>query len=260
MNVFIFDIETIPDIETGKALHNLYGSSDKEVADTMFARRREETGGSEFLRLHLQKIVAISVVLRHNDHLKVWSLGDIYSTEKELIERFFTGIEKYGPTLVSWNGGGFDLPVLHYRSLLHGVSASRYWEIGEQDTNFRWNNYLNRYHYRHTDLMDVMAAYQPRANAPLDEVAAMLQLPGKMGKSGNLVWEYYQHGELETIRNYCETDVLNTYLIFLRFELMRGKLTLEQYQQEQQRVKTYLLEENKPHWQEFLQAWKSVPN
>ena len=109
MNIFVFDIETIPDTQSGKQIYNLPELSPAEIAETMFALRREQTGGSDFLRLHVQQIVAISVALRHNDQFKVWSLGDIDSSEKELIERFFNGIEKYAPTMVSWNGGGFDL-------------------------------------------------------------------------------------------------------------------------------------------------------
>lgn len=256
MNVFVFDIETVPDVENGRVLYNLEGLSDKDVAAAMFKLRRQDTGGSEFIRLHLQKIVAISVVLRHQDQLKIWSLGDTHSSEKELIERFFNGIEKFTPTLVSWNGCAFDLPVLHYRALLHGVSAARYWEIGECNNDFRWNNYLNRFHYRHMDLMDILAAYQSRANAALNEIAVMLGLPGKMGMHGSAVWDYFQNDQIDAIRNYCETDVLNTYLIYLRIELMRGRLTPEKYQTECQKVRATLETEPQPHWQEFLAQWK----
>src|SRR3989344_3464800 len=153
MNVLAFDIETIPDVATGRRLHGLDGLSDKDVARVMYANRREQTGDSEFLRHHLHRIVTISAVLRQGDTMRVWSLGDAASDEAELIRRFFDGIEKYTPTLVSWNGGGFDLPVLHYRALLHGISAPRYWDTGDNDREFKWNNYLSRYHARHTDLM-----------------------------------------------------------------------------------------------------------
>ena len=123
MNILAFDIETVPDVDTGRRLHGLEGLSDKDVAQAMFAKRREQTGESEFLRHHLHRVVTISAVLRTDDSLRVWSLGEPDSGEAELIRRFYDGIERYTPTLVSWNGGGFDLPVLHYRALLHGVSA-----------------------------------------------------------------------------------------------------------------------------------------
>ena len=256
MNIFVFDIETIPDVNGGRRLYNLEGLSDKEVANIMFHKRRQETG-NEFLRLHLHQVVAISVVLRSRDRLAVWSLGDEVVDEKEIIERFFTGIDKYVPTIVSWNGKGFDLPVLHYRSLLHRIQAPRYWETGDNDQSFRWNNYLSRYHRRHTDLMEVLAGYEMRANAPLDEIATLLGFPGKMGMSGAKVWDNYQAGDLAGIRNYCETDVLNTYLVYLRFELINGNLTPMEYEQECQLVRDTLQAEDKPHFNEFLSHWQN---
>ena len=194
-------------------------------------------------------------MLRNGDRLKVWSLGEESSSEVELIERFFDGLERYSPTLVSWNGNGFDLPVLHYRALLHGVSAPRYWETGDEDASFRWNNYLNRYHYRHTDLMDVLSSYQPRAGARLDEIATMLGLPGKMGMSGSQVWERFLAGDIAAIRDYCETDVLNTFLVYLRFELMRGRLNRASYEKECELVRDSLGREQKSHLRAFLAAW-----
>ena len=255
MNVLVFDIETVPDVATGRRLHGLDGLSDEDVAKAMFHMRRQETGGSDFLKLHLHRIVAISAVLRSRDALKVWSLGDSSADEKEIVQRFFDGIDKFTPTLVSWNGGGFDLPVLHYRALLHGIAAPRYWDSGDDDRDFKWNNYLSRYHARHTDLMDVLSGYQARAVAPLDEVASMLGFPGKMGMDGSKVWDAYLAGGIEDIRNYCETDVLNTYLVYLRFELMRGKLAQAEYDAERKQLRAYLQSENKPHFSEFLAAW-----
>jgi predicted PolB exonuclease-like 3'-5' exonuclease len=195
-------------------------------------------------------------VLESGNKIKVWSLGEPHSSEKELIQRFFEGIEKYSPQLVSWNGGGFDLPVLHYRALLHGICAPRYWETGEEDTGFRWNNYLNRYHYRHLDLMDVLSCYQLRAAAPLDEIAVLLGFPGKMGMEGSQVWEAFSQGGLQKIRHYCETDVLNTYLVFLRFELMRGKISEQLYVQKLQTLRDLLTHSSQPHLEEFAHAWK----
>ena len=256
MNVLAFDIETIPDVATGKRLYGLDGLSDQDVAQAMFAKRREQTGDSEFLRHHLHRVVAISAVLRQGETLRVWSLGEPESDESELIRRFYDGIERYTPTLVSWNGGGFDLPVLHYRALLHGISAPRYWETGADDQSFRFNNYISRYHERHTDLMDVIAYYQPRASAPLDEVAQMLGFPGKLGMHGAEVWGQFLAGRIGEIRDYCETDALNTYLIYLRFELMRGNLDDSGWKRETDLVRKTLHEANKPHLHAFLDAWK----
>lgn len=255
MNVVVFDIETIPDVDTGRRLYDLGDLSDEDVAKAMFHKRRQETGESEFLRLHLHRIVAISAVFRSSDTVNVWSLGNPDSPEAELVQRFFSAIDRYTPTLVSWNGGGFDLPVLHYRALVHGIAAPRYWETGDDDNSFRWNNYLSRYHARHTDLMDVLAGYQPRANAPLDQIATMLGFPGKMGMDGGKVWDSFLAGDIEGIRNYCETDVLNTYLVYLRFELVRGRISASRYEEETVLLREFLTSQDKTHFDEFLQAW-----
>jgi predicted PolB exonuclease-like 3'-5' exonuclease len=221
----------------------------------MQAKRREESG-SEFLSLEQQRVVAISVAMRQRDSFRVWSLGEPAAPEAELIQRFFDGVEKYTPDLVSWNGGGFDLPVLHYRALRHGIVAPRYWEQGDADQAFRFNNYLSRYHSRHMDLMDVLSSFQGRARVSLEGAALLLGLPGKLGMSGDKVWDAYLDGQIDSIRNYCETDVLNTYLIFLRFELMRGRLLPEEYRGEVARVREVLTQQARPHFREFLAAWQ----
>lgn len=255
MNLFIFDIETVPDIEGGRRVLDMDANlSDEDVANAMYHLRRQETG-HEFLRLHLHQIVAISVVLRTADRVKVWSLGDEAADEKELIERFFSGVERFSPTLVSWNGSGFDLPVLHYRAMKHKVSAPRYWDQGESDSSFKWNNYISRYHQRHTDVMDLVAMYQNRAYVPLDQMATLLGYPGKMGMSGAKVWDAFQAGDVKCIRDYCETDVLNTYLVYLRFQLLRGQITEEGLMEEEQFLRDYLKAEDQPHLNEFLSAW-----
>jgi len=256
MNLFVFDIETVPDVDAGRRLYDLDGLDDKDVARVMFHKRAEETGGSEFLRHHLHRIVAISVALRTAERFRVWTLGDADAAERELLQRFFDGIDRFTPTLVSWNGSGFDLPVIHYRSLLQGVAAPRYWETGASDRDFRWNNYISRYHERHTDLMDVLSGYQPRAAAKLDEIATLLGFPGKMGMSGARVWDSYLDGDIGGIRDYCETDVLNTYLVFQRFELIRGHLDADQYRKACDEVRRELAAQDRPHLTEFLEHWK----
>ena len=175
------------------------------------------------------------------------------------MQRFFDGVARYSPELVSWNGQGFDLPVLHYRALLHGINAERYWETGDSDREFRYNNYLSRFHWRHMDLMDVLSGFHPGARASLDNTATLLGLPGKLGMSGDKVWEKYLAGELTAIRNYCETDVLNTYLVYLRFQLTRGILDETRYERELRRLETKLRRSSRPHLTEFVEAWRPVP-
>ena len=253
----VFDIETIPDIAGLRRLYDVGPeATDHEVGEMAFLLRRQQTGGGDFLPHYLQRVVTISCVLREADRFKVFSLSEPDAGEGEIIQRFFDGIEKYTPQLVSWNGGGFDLPVLHYRAMLHGVSAPKYWDWGDDERDFRYNNYLNRYHTRHIDLMDLLAMYSGRANAPLDAFAKLLGFPGKLGMDGGEVWNAWQRGEAVAIRDYCETDVVNTWLVYLRFMKMRGALSTAQHDREISLVRQSLEEIGAAHWVEFLEAWK----
>jgi len=256
MNILVFDIETIPDTQSGIQIYNLEGLSDNDIVKAMFAKQVQKTRRSDFLPLHLHRVVAVSMVMRSGNQFNMWSLGHESSTEKELLTRFYDGIERFSPTIVSWNGGGFDLPVLHYRSLVHGVEAAHYWDNGEHDKEFKFNNYLSRYHWRHIDLMDILAGFHLRAAAPLDEVAVMLGLPGKFRMSGTAVWDTFQQGDIKAIRDYCEIDVLNTYLVYLRWEMVRGNLNTQSYRQECDIVQKWLDKSNQPHLEKFLSMWK----
>jgi predicted PolB exonuclease-like 3'-5' exonuclease len=253
--ILAFDIETIPDTAGLRRLYELDAALDEAaVAEYAFRRRREATG-SDFLPLHQHRVAAISVALRDGDAFRVWSLGSPEDGEAELIRRFYDGIERYTPQLVSWNGGGFDLPVLHYRSLVHGIRAARYWELGDDDREFRWNNYISRYHTRHLDLMDMLAMYQPRASVPLDELARLAGLPGKLGMDGSRVWDAWREGRIVSIRDYCETDAVNTYLMYLRFQQVRGHLDERRHAAECELVRATLARSTDAHWREFLAAW-----
>ena len=253
--VLAFDIETIPDVAGIRRLHGLPADlPDREVAEVAFQIRRTKTG-SDFLPPHLQKVAVISCVLRSDEGLRIFSLeGD----EPDVIRRFYEGIEKFVPQLVSWNGGGFDLPVLNYRAMVNGCCAPVFWETGDDNRDFKWNNYISRYHARHLDLMDVLAMYQPRNNAPLDEVAQLAGLPGKIGVGGAKVWETWLAGETARVRDYCEVDTLNTYLLFLRFQQLRGIFTADQFKAETSLVKSYLEKQKQPHWTEFLKLWNEA--
>ena len=254
MNLFVFNIETVPDIDGCRRLYDLHGLSDDDVARAVFHKRRQQTN-TEFLQYHLHKIIAISAVLRSGEQFRVWSLGDLQSDEADLLQRFYSGIERYTPDLVSWNGRGFDLPIVHHRSLLYPINARHYWETGNKDAGFRNNNYLSRYHERHTDLVEVLAAYSSSAGASVDEVASLCGFPGKMGMNGAKVWENYLGGDLKAIRDYCETDVLKTYLVYLNYERNRGNLEQTQYLQECQLVRDTLKASDQAHLQAFEKAW-----
>jgi len=257
--VLVFDIESIPDIAGLRALRQSGSEADDAAVYAGELAQRKEMGKSDFMPLHLQRVLVISCVFRNADGIRVHSLVDREpegrSQEGKLIQSFFNTIERHVPQLVSWNGGGFDLPVLHYRGLRHGVVASQYWDMGEDDRDFKWNNYIGRYHLRHLDLMDLLAMYQPRASAPLDALAKLCGFPGKLGMDGSAVYPAYLEGRTEEIRCYCETDAMNTYLLYCRFQKMRGGFNEAEYAAEMAFVRQTLAGIDEPHWREYLAAW-----
>jgi len=256
--VLVFDIESIPDVDGLRALRGAPAEETDEQVYAAWLAQRKEKGQSDFMPLHLQRVLVISCVLRDATGIQIRSFVDRDGqSEGKVVQNFFRSIDNKVPQLVSWNGGGFDLPVLHYRGLRHGVEASKYWDLGEDDREFKWNNYISRYHMRHLDLMDLLAMYSPKNNAPLDAMAKLCGFPGKLGMDGSQVYAQYLAGQTEDIRRYCETDVMNTYLVYCRFQKMRGGLTEAEYEQEIAMVKETLgnLAPSEAHWDEYLKAW-----
>ncbi len=260
--VLVFDIETLPDVAGWRKLHPVSPDLTDEQVHAQWTAERAEQGKSDFMPLYLQRILVISCVFRNAEGLRVHSFVDRDGqSEGRIVQTFFNTIEKHEPQLVSWNGSGFDLPVLHYRGLQHGVVADKYWDMGEggnaSDREYKWNNYISRYHLRHLDLMDLLAKYTPKNNAPMDAMAKLCGFPGKLGMDGSQVHAQFLAGQTEDIRRYCETDVMNTYLLYCRFQKMRGGLTEAEYEQEISFVKDSVgaLAGQEPHWQEYLQAW-----
>lgn len=255
--VLAFDIETVPDVEALRATHEFSADiTDEEVVDMALRLRRQEKS-NDFLPPHMQRIAVISCVMRYFDGtappLKILSLASPEYDEAAMVETFFRTINKHTPQLVSWNGGGFDLPVLHWRAMKHGITAPRYWQTHGADEHydkFRWNNYTSRYHERHLDLMDAMAMYQARGFVGLDVAAKMCGLPGKIGIGGAEVWAAWRAGKTDDICKYCEADALLTYLLFVRFQYFRG--ALPSIDEEYKTVRACL---EASRWEEFLAKW-----
>ena len=244
--ILAFDVESVPDVEGIRKLFDLPADlPDAEVAEVAFQKRRVASG-SDFLQPHLQRVVVVSCVLRDDEGIRVFSLGEPDHGEKEAIQRFFEGINKYKPQVVSWNGRGFDMPVLVSRGLIHGVTAECFWN----------NNYTNRFQDRHVDVMDVLSLYGFRGSS-LDDMARLSGFPGKLGMDGSEVWPAFQRGELRQLRDYCEADVANTYLLYLRFQMMRCVLTPQRHAEECALLRTMLEKRAEPHWQKFLSLWKT---
>lgn len=254
--ILVFDIETIPDTD---GLRALYATDDlttpRQLAEIAFLQRRQ-TIGSDFLQPHLQRVVAISCALLRNEECRVWSLGQTGDSEAGIIQSFFDSIDQYSPLLVSWNGNGFHLPVLHYRSLIHQTTIPRQWRIEADEGEFKKRpSCLAPSPGRHLDLMNALNIYPAGADIPHDDLARLCGFPGKRNMNGSQVWDAYLAGQIAELRHDCETGAANTYLLYLRYRKVCGALDTRQYQQECARFREYLEKNDALHWQEFLAAW-----
>jgi 3'-5' exonuclease len=130
-------------------------------------------------------------------------------------------IAELSPQLVTFNGSSFDLPVLRYRAMVHGVAAP----------GLSSRPYFNRYTEDAVDLCDVLSSFNSQGKATLHEPCRVIGLPGKPdGISGGDVENFYRDGRIREIAEYCESDVVNTYRIWLRYELFRGRLSTGEFQ------------------------------
>lgn len=265
--VLAFDLETVPDVAGLRRLGQISDDlSDAQGVEAVQAERLEK-GQSDFLPHYLQRVWVIGCAFRDASGFQVRCLGDGTGTsdeeESHRLRQFFGILDKHSPQLVSWNGSGFDAPVLHHRALFRGCVGHRYFDNGDDDRDFKYNNYLSRYHTRHLDLMDVLSNFTGRANAPLDAVSQLCGLPGKLGEDGAKVWQACLEGRYEQVAAYCETDVVNTYLLYQRFRVMRGEITEADRRSEDALVRDALTaligDPTRPlqgsHWTRFLEAW-----
>ena len=265
-SIFVFDIETIPDTE---AVANLISTSDDNIY--ILRQKLEEyhleiTGGnSSFLRQPFHKVIAISFLEAQIDrstgneqyYLKQLKTGGREdSTEQELIEGLFSYLEKIRPRFVSFNGRSFDLPVLKYRAMKYGIQANWFYNSGD-----KWNGYNSRYSMDwHCDLLDCLADFGASTRLKLNEICAILGFPGKFGVDGSKVSQMYDDGNIKQIRNYCETDVLNTYLVYLRFMHHRGDITTSNYNKAIDDVLIMIDNEknSRTYLGEFYDAWEAA--
>ncbi|EET81281.1 3'-5' exonuclease [Acinetobacter radioresistens] len=249
--VLIFDIETLTDLKAGAHLYNL-DLPDDELEQALIKLRRQEAG-TDFQRLPLHEIVCISGLWVDEHGMRLFSFSQEQYAEAEILRKFLSIFEKRHPTLVSWNGSQFDLPVILFRTMYHGLSAPSLFDQGEIDIQKRYNNYQNRYHHRHVDLMDVMAMFNGRNFQKLDDAAQLLGYPGKRAE-GYRVPEQVQHGEWLELSQHCEGDVLNTWLIYLRWLLLKGQLLAEDHRFWIQSTIAYLSQQ--PQQADFVRLWQ----
>ena len=255
-NIFVFDIETIPD--DNSAL-NLIDSNLKTLEEKREALKQYHLditdGKNDFLRQPFHKVVCISYVhaeWKSEDGEQYLSIKHIRSgkgdTEQEIIEGFFTAVNKLHPVLVSYNGKNFDLPVLMYRAMKYGLQGGYLYTSGT-----KWDNYEKDKTW-HCDLQEVLPPY--RNALKLNEICSAIGFPGKIGVDGSKVMPMYDEGKIDQIQYYCETDVLNTFLVYLRYLLHISKITKEGYNISIDNILNYIDKSNLKHLQEFKEAWE----
>ena len=229
--ICIFDCETIPDTELIEKTFYLRGEPEAISLEAMGLQ--EQKSGTTFLPLPYHRVVAISAVIANHFGVfeKVNSIGG--ESEEEMIANFLQFIDRKNPKLVSFNGRNFDIPMLMIRAMKYNLSCPAYFEKENQMLNkSKWDNYRYRYSDRfHVDLMDHIGEFGAARGLNLDTLCAMMDLPGKYDVSGDQVMSLFYRNELEKIREYCESDVLNTYWLYLKYELLKGNMLLEDYLQ-----------------------------
>ncbi len=266
-SLFVFDIETIPDIDSAKNLLGLDGNNKEEIRQALTDYHLKITDGKNgFIRQPFQKVVAISFlqadIIRDSNGSERYVLneirsgGDLNSSEEDLVKGFFSFLKKQPPRIVSFNGKNFDLPVLKYRAIKYGITAPWLYKMGD-----KWNNYNQKYSLDwHCDLIDAFSDFGASARVKMNELCAVFALPGKLGIDGSMVTEYYDAKRLREIRDYCETDVINTYLLYLHYQHHTGNLSTENFLEAQEDLGNYLGNEGltRKHLQEFLEEWMSI--
>jgi 3'-5' exonuclease len=228
----VFDIETRVDKELVKRIYDpenvltLEQAYDK-ARDQILERSGQQ---SDFFPIPFHIPIAIATLQADEDY-RIRSLGclgvDRFS-EAELVARFWQVFEN-ATTLVTFNGRAFDLPVLEIQALKHGLSLSRYFADGQSKGTYRGSRYSDAFHIDLCDFLSNFGAAQRRGS--LDVLSRLVGLPGKYTIGGEDVEYLYRQGRLKEINQYCMTDALQTFLLFLRVDLLRGKLDAAGFQE-----------------------------
>jgi predicted PolB exonuclease-like 3'-5' exonuclease len=226
MRYLVFDIETRIDKALVRAIYRADEAiTDDDAYQAVRGQLAREQGSDFFpVSFHVPICAAVGTI---DDELKLTAigvLGDQAGSVADLARQFWQRVEALEGTLLSFNGRGFDLPVLELQALRYRVEAPRYF-------NER-NGQRYRYSDRHYDLYDFLSnSGVHRIRGGLDLLAKMVGLPGKGSVSGKDVQALWEAGEAETIQRYCRRDVIQTYLLFLRVERMRGRISLARLDQ-----------------------------
>jgi len=253
--ICIFDCETIPDPKLVRSSFGIDGS-DLEVSLKAF-ELQEDKSGSSFLPLPFHQVVAISAVIA-DDFGRFKKVSTIEGKDEEqMIKNFLHFIDSKNPKLVSFNGRSFDMPMLLIRAMKYNLSCSAYFEVENKALNkSKWDNYRYRFSDRfHVDLMDHISEFGATRNLNLNILCTMMDIPGKFDVSGDEVHKLYYENKIDEIKEYCESDVLNTYWLYLKYELLKGNITKDDYL-DYLHITSEELDQNKSYYKVFVDRIK----
>ena len=178
-----------------------------------------------------------------------------------ITENFWRGWEKYHrPTLVTFNGRGFDVPLLELSAFRYGLSLPGWFQATGKPAEQSRNRYNTT---SHIDLCELLTNFgSTRFQGGLNLAANLIGKPGKMDVQGNMVQDLYDLGKLAEINDYCRCDVLDTYFVFLRSRVLIGQLTIDAEQAIVAEVKTWLEEKavQIAVYRQYLDCWGDWPN
>lgn len=259
----VFDCESVADA----ALVARLRYPDEEIAPVQAVRRyRDELLAkydNDFIPYTYQ--LPISVVVAKVDAsfrlLDVVALDDPQFRPHKIVQQFWKGWEHYKrPTLVSFNGRTFDLPLLELAAFRYGISLPGWFSLQAKT----YDQPRNRYNIdAHLDLHDVLTNFGAgRFTGGLNLAANLLGKPGKMDVKGDMVQDLFDAGQVAQINDYCRCDVLDTYFVFLRSSVLVGKLTLDDEQKLVSEARDWLESRAKstPVYSTYLERWGSWQN
>ncbi len=264
VSYLVFDIESIADGELiSKVKYAGENYSAGEAVDT-YCGELLERFGSEFIPSTYHLPVAIAII-KVDEQLRIIDIVTLDAPEYRphmIAKNFWDGWRAYKmPTLVSFNGRSYDIPVMELAAFRYGISIPEWFNLNEKS----WGQRRNRYnHTAHFDLQDILTNFGATRyfTGGLNLAANLLGKPGKMGIAGHMVQDLYNQGEIARINDYCRCDVLDTYFVLLRTKVLTGDITLDQEQQLVAEAHQWLEDhaEDHPIYAEYLaecRAWEN---
>ena len=259
----VFDVESVAD---GELVAKVRFPGQGLTPEQAIAKYREELvaeNGSDFVPYTFQVPIAVVVAKVAPD----CSLLDLVTLDEPAFRPhvatrlFWRGWEVYRhPTLVTFNGRTFDLPLLELAAFRYGVSVPGWFNVDAKS----WEQHRSRYNLQaHLDLHDLLTNFgATRFTGGLNLAANVLGKPGKMEVHGYMVQDLFNQGRLAEINDYCRCDVLDTYFVFLRASVLLGRIRLEREQELIDRTKTWISQraEATPAYRTYLQNWGDWSN